>query len=122
MFSPVMPEVSLRIGRPDMFDVRYSYGFNTPGTFPLLGNEFSIGSGLGSISDYSVRLGAVISVINEPIGFFSFDGLVTSHFGISMKYYFGGVYLYDPNMPSESIHKSNNQLMFGLNYRFGFEK
>jgi len=39
-----------------------------------------------------------------------------------MKYYFVGVYLYDPNMPSESIHKSNNQLMFGLNYRFGFEK
>src|ERR1035437_5854912 len=56
-FSPVMPEVSLRLGRRDILDLKYSYGFNFPSTFPMLLHEISIGSGFGKKNDFTIRYG-----------------------------------------------------------------
>jgi len=46
-FSPVMPEGALRLGRKDIIDATYSFGYDSYAAFPVLISEFSLGSGFG---------------------------------------------------------------------------
>jgi prolipoprotein diacylglyceryltransferase len=117
-FSPVLPEVYLRVGRRDILDLKYTYGFNNPTPFPLLMSEFSVGSGFGNKSEVSLRFGEAFSD-NHSFSFISFEGLVDKKLGLNIKYNFGGdQYLSTTN---QNINTSGS-LLFGLNYRFGFEK
>ena len=120
-FSPVMPEGSLRLGRRDILDMRYAYGFNFPATFPLLVNEFSIGSGFGFKTDFSIRYGFIISQVNPSNQFFSAEGLVSKKIGLTLKYSFGHSDFSNINGASMG-NESAERILFGLNYRFGFTK
>jgi prolipoprotein diacylglyceryltransferase len=111
----ILPEFTVRVGRRDILDLKYNYGFNTPTMFPVLMNEFSVGTGFGNKTDYSLRYGVAISN-NDFFKFISAEGLVDKRIGLYVKYNFGGTGFY-----SETV-KSPGRILFGLNYRFGFEK
>ncbi|MGD0754445.1 MAG: prolipoprotein diacylglyceryl transferase family protein [Bacteroidales bacterium] len=120
-FSPIMPEGSLRLGRRDILDLKYAYGFNFPATFPLLINEFSVGSGFGNKSDFSFRYGLMVSKYNPFNQFFSAEGLVNKQIGLTLKYSFGHSDFNYINGSSMG-YKSSQRIIFGVNYRFGFTK
>lgn len=111
----VMPEFSARVGRRDIVDLKYTYGFNFPATFPVLINELSIGSGFGNKSDFSIRYGIAASK-SDSFSFLSAEGLVNKQFGLTFKYSFRSMQY------SGISDKSSGRILFGLNYRFGAEK
>jgi prolipoprotein diacylglyceryltransferase len=116
-FSPVMPEASLRLGRRDILDLKYNFGFNFPAEFPSLINELSLGSGFGNKTNFSLRSG--IEVSNNENFFISAEGVVSKQIGVAIRYSYGRADLYDY---STSIMDSKHfqRILFGLNYRFGF--
>jgi len=83
--------------------------------FPVLINEFSLGSGFGNKTDYSFRFGMAVSK-NDEYKFISTEGLVAKKVGLNVKYNFGGTGYYNEYI------KSPGRILFGFNYRFGFEK
>ena len=118
---PIMPEGFVRLGRRDIIDIKYAYGFNSPATFPLLTSELSLGSGFGNKTGFSVRYGLLISQYNSFNQFFSAEGLVSKKIGLSLKYSFGPVEYYNlSNTPID--YKTTGRILFGVNYRFGFTK
>jgi len=120
-FSPVMPEVSLRLGRRDILDLKYSYGFNFPSTFPMLLNEISIGSGLGNKNDFTVRYGFGFSKSSDlkSCSFISTEAVISKDIGFTFKYNFGSTFY--SNL-EEFPFTSKGRILIGLNYRFGFTK
>lgn len=56
-----MPEVMVRVGRKDIADIQYSFGFNFPASVPVLLHELSIGPGFGFRTGYGTRSGTAIS-------------------------------------------------------------
>jgi prolipoprotein diacylglyceryltransferase len=120
-FFPIMPEASIRLGRRDILDLKYAYGFNFPATFPLLVNEFSLGSGFGNKTDFSIRYGLMVSKYNPFNQFFSAEGLVSKQIGLTLKYSFGHTEFNYINGTSMG-HNSAERILFGVNYRFGFTK
>jgi hypothetical protein len=113
-----MPEVYLRVGRRDIVDLKYTYGFGFPTSLPVLLHEFSLGSGFGNKTDFSLRFGAAVSEYNT-FTFFSAEGPVTKNVGVTFKYNFGnGV---DYSGTNEAVNRVG-RILFGVNYRFGFEK
>lgn len=116
IFSPVMPAASFRLGRPDIINVKYTYGFNFPAPFPVLTHELSIGTGFGKKTDYSLRYGILIPFYEQPNAkFFSFEGRLNKQIGLNLKYTFVG-------HGAGPVDKSYKNLLFGANYRFGFNK
>jgi phosphatidylglycerol:prolipoprotein diacylglycerol transferase len=121
-FSPVMPEINFRVGRRDILDVTYSYGFNNYTAFPVLASEISLGSGFGQKTDLSLRLGTLISEINSNT-FISGEWVIEKKLGINFKYHFGTYSEYNPYWYYPvSQSRSPGILIIGASYRFGFEK
>jgi prolipoprotein diacylglyceryltransferase len=112
-FSPVMPQVSARVGRTDILDLKYEYGFNFPSPFPVLVNELSLGSGFGIKSGFNFRAG--IGHSNAPFYFLSAEGLVSKQVGLSFRYNSENASLMD-------ISDHVSWFVIGANYRFGFNK
>ncbi len=121
--SPVMPAVLLRVGRADILNFQYNYGFNYPASIPVLLHEFSIGAGFGFKDGYDLRFGAAVSE-NYSATFISAEALVAKNFGLALKYNFGGedFYYYTSDNPDYKYIDRKGRILFGLNYRFGFEK
>jgi hypothetical protein len=118
-FSPIMPEVYLRVGRRDILDLKYTYGFNFPTSLPVLVHEFSIGSGFSYKTDFSLRLGRTF-INNNSYTFITAEGLLDKQLGLTFKYNFGGEDFYSHDS-YENI-KRKGRILFGVNYRFGFQK
>jgi prolipoprotein diacylglyceryltransferase len=118
-YFPVLPELYLRVGRRDIMDLKYTYGFNFPTALPVLMHEFSIGTGLGFKTDYSLRFGQSVSQYGS-ITFISAEGLVDKRIGLTFKYNFGLEEF--PTMPNPGTEKAKGRILFGANYRFGFKK
>jgi Prolipoprotein diacylglyceryltransferase len=119
-FSPIMPEASLRLGRHDILDLRYDFGFNFPTTFPLLAHGLSIGSGFGNKTNFDVRYGLELSNKNGFLQqFFSAEGLLSRQIGIRLKYSFGHASFYSYSS-TLAEYKDFQRIQLGLNYRFGF--
>jgi phosphatidylglycerol:prolipoprotein diacylglycerol transferase len=114
-FFVVLPEFSMRVGRQDILDLKYSYGFNSPSMFPVVMSELSLGSGFGNKTNYSLRYGVAFSD-NNSNQFISAEGLVDKKVGLMMKYNFESKSNYGP---SPDLH---GRIQVGFNYRFGFEK
>jgi hypothetical protein len=119
-FSPIMPELLFRIGRRDKVDVQYTYGFNLPTLYPVPMHELSIGSGFGFKTDYNLRFGAAVSEDYATI-FISGEALIGKKIGLTLKYNFAGSDFYSSTNYSEYIDRKG-RILFGANYRFGFEK
>jgi len=60
-FSPILPEVQIRIGPKEVFNLQYNYGFNYPASLPVLPHELSIGTGFGLKDGYDLRLGIAVA-------------------------------------------------------------
>lgn len=118
-FSPVMPEVLVRVGRRDWVDLQYNYGFNYPSSFPVNLHEFSIGSGFGFETNYHISAGLGYSH-DYAFPFISAEALLNKSIGLSLRYYLPGGDFYSYNTNTTLPRKS--RLSFNLNYRFGFEK
>ena len=118
-FSPVLPEVLFRVGRRDILDLQYRYGFNLPVSLPVLLHEFSLGTGFGFKTDYSLRFGAAVSE-NYSTTFISAEALLGKKIGLSFKYNFGGYDFYYSDNYYEFIERKG-RIQFGANYRFGFK-
>jgi len=118
-FSPVLPEVLIRVGRRDWIDLQYNYGFNYPSSFPVNLHELSIGSGFSQATNYHLSAGLGITN-NYSFPFISGEALLNRSIGISAKYYFPGTdfYMYETG----TTLPRKGRLSFSLNYRFGFEK
>ncbi len=122
-FSPVLPELMLRLGRKDIIDVMYSYGMHSYSTFPVLSHELSVGTGLGNKTDMSFRFGGIFSEMTTT-PFISGEWVIKKKIGMNLKYQFGttsnyygqGVYYGTTQAKSKGI------ITFGAGYRFGFEK
>lgn len=114
-FFVILPEFMMRLGRQDILDLKYSYGFNSPTMFPVVMNELSLGSGFGNKTNYSFRYGVAFSD-NNSNQFISAEGLVDKKVGLIVKYNFGNSSNYGP---SPDLH---GRIQLGFNYRFGFEK
>ncbi len=112
-FSPVMPEVSARLGRSDILDLKYNYGFNFPSPFPVLVSEISLGSGFGSTAGFNLRGGAGLGSATNY--FISVEGLVTKEIGLNFRY---------NSINTDFVGNSGhaNWFVIGANYRFGFNK
>jgi prolipoprotein diacylglyceryltransferase len=119
-FSPLMPGLMLRIGRKDIIDVQYSYGFDLPAPIPVMLHQVSIGTGLGYKTDYSLRLGAALSE-NYATIFLSAEALLCKNLGLTFKYNFGGDDFYFA-YPSTDFVDRKGRIQFGANYRFGYKK
>jgi prolipoprotein diacylglyceryltransferase len=119
-FSPVLPEVMLRVGRRDILDFQYSYGFDLPAPLPVLLQEISIGTGFGFRTDYNLRFGAAFSE-NYSTTFISAEALIGKKIGLTFKYNFAGEDFYFSNNYSDFIER-RGRFQFGANYRFGFKK
>jgi phosphatidylglycerol:prolipoprotein diacylglycerol transferase len=117
-WSPIMPDVYLRFGRPDILDLKYTYGFNFPTSFPVLIHEISIGSGFGYKSEFNLSLGKAFSH-DYSYPFIYAGGLLGKQVGLTFKYNFGGEDFYFTNFSESS--KRKGRIQFGLNYRFGFQ-
>jgi phosphatidylglycerol:prolipoprotein diacylglycerol transferase len=110
--SPVTPEFYLRLGRPHILDIKYTYGFNFPSPFPSQTATFSLGTGFGLRENYRFRYG----IMQSPNAkFFSAEGLLNKNLGLSATYIYDTEGYYDKDAGSES------RLVFGLNYRFNFK-
>lgn len=118
-YSPILPEVLMRLGRRDIFDLQYNYGFNYPSPFPVKLHEFSIGSGFGFESNYHLSAGLGVAY-DYTFPFFSAEALLNKSIGLSVRYYFPGedFYQYDTG----TTMQRKGRLSFNLSYRFGFEK
>jgi hypothetical protein len=119
-FSPILPEVLLRVGRRDIFDLQYKYGFYLPACIPVLLHELSIGSGFGYKTDYNLRVGTAVSE-NYATTFISAEALLNKNFGLTLKYNFRGDDFYFSNNYTESVER-HGRILFGANYRFGFTR
>jgi prolipoprotein diacylglyceryltransferase len=119
-FSPVLPEVLLRVGRKDILDLQYSYGFNLPTSIPVLLQEISIGTGFGFRTDYNLRFGAAFSQ-NYSTKFISAEALLGKKVGLTFKYNFAGEDFYFSHNYNNVIER-RGRFQFGANYRFGFKK
>jgi len=103
------PEFYFRVGRRDIVDVDYNYGFLFPSPYPSLYQRISIGTGLGHKSDYSLRYGVFLPIESR---FLSAEGLINKNIGVNMMYIF----------KESAIYQNENQkgkFVLGLNYRFG---
>lgn len=109
-FSPVMPEVLVRVGRSDIIDLRYNFGFNSYATYPILISELSIGTGFGQRTDFGLRGGVRISEMNLSY-FLSGEFTINKKVGVTFKYDFGNTE-YDTNSDSWG------NLVIGTNFRF----
>lgn len=118
-FSPILPEVLVRVGRRDIVDIQYNYGFNYPSSFPVNLHELSIGSGFGFETNYHLNAGLGVSH-DYAFPFISAEALLNKSIGLSAKYYFPGADFYSYETGATLPRKS--RLSFNLNYRFGFEK
>jgi len=118
-FSPVMPEVLVRVGRRDIFDLQYNYGFNYPSSFPVNMHELSMGSGFGIETNYHLNAGIGMTN-NFSAPFISAEALLNKNIGLSVKFYFPGEDFYQYDTGTTMPRKG--RLSFNLNYRFGFEK
>jgi prolipoprotein diacylglyceryltransferase len=112
-FSIVMPQVSARVGRTDILDFKYEYGFNFPSPFPVLVNELSLGSGFGIKSGLSFRAGMGLST--SPFYFLSAEGLVSKQVGLFFRFN-------SENADMIGISDNVRWVTVGANYRFGFNK
>ncbi len=118
-FSPILPEAYFRVGRRDILDLKYTYGFNFPTSIPLLLHEVSIGSGFGNKTEFNLRVGTALSD-NDTYAFISAEGLVNKKIGLTFKYNFGnGAFYYTSN---NEVENRMGRILFGANYRFGFKK
>jgi hypothetical protein len=112
--SWIMPEVYFRLGRRDILDIQYNYGFNFPSPYPALTKDLSIGSGFGQKSDYSLRYGISLPLESK---FISAEALITKQFGMRLMYIYGGS---DEYFSGEN-KKASARVVIGMNYRFGFK-
>jgi phosphatidylglycerol:prolipoprotein diacylglycerol transferase len=117
-YSPILPEAYLRVGRRDILDLKYTYGFNFPTSLPLLFQDVSLGSGFGNKTEYSLRVGAAISKYYSYT-FISAEGLVGKKIGLTFRYNFGNGNFYSGN--NQVVYRPG-RILFGANYRFGFKK
>ena len=115
-FSPILPEGYFRIGRSDILDLRYNFGFNSPSSLPVLVNELSIGTGLGYRDSFNLRYG--IGVGYNYINFITAEALISRQFGIKLRYNFGKTDIF----PTTYNQYNFSWLSLGVNYRFGFKK
>jgi len=111
--SPVLPEFYFRVGPRHILDIKYAYGFNFPSPFPAQTQEFSIGSGFSLKEDYSLRYGFLMA---PSAKFVSAEGLINDQFGFKFSY------IFDTEGIGGGEVDSSTRLVFGLNYRFDFEK
>jgi prolipoprotein diacylglyceryltransferase len=118
-YSPIMPEAYFRVGRRDILDLKYTYGFNFPTSFPVLLHEISIGSGFGHETEYSLRFGIDVSK-NEGFTFLSGEGLINKKIGLTLKYNFGNGDFFDSSL--NEVETRKGRILFGANWRFGFKK
>ena len=118
-FSPIMPDLYLRVGRRDIVDLQYTFGSGFPTIFPVLMHEVSIGSGFGFKTDYNFRLGQALSG-NDGFAFISAEALIGKQFGLTFKYNFGGEEFY--NSSNYEVIDRKGRFMAGMNYRFGFRE
>jgi prolipoprotein diacylglyceryltransferase len=115
-FFPIMPELSLRVGRQDILDLRYNYGFTSPTAYPVITHEISIGSGFGIKPDFSFRFGAGINSYGTQ-QFLSLEGLVHKQLGLNLRYNFSSsLYMYE-----NDTYYYSKWLQLGVDYRFGFK-
>jgi prolipoprotein diacylglyceryltransferase len=112
--SPVMPGVSVRLGRRDILDAKYNYGLGFPTSVPVLEHEVSVGSGFGLKPDYSLRYGIGFSH-NGGHTFVSAEGLVHKQWGLRLKYNFASPVYF------ETSNYYGAWFELGANYRFGFK-
>ncbi|HVN58127.1 MAG TPA: prolipoprotein diacylglyceryl transferase family protein [Bacteroidales bacterium] len=117
-WSPILPEVYLRLGESSVFDVRYIYGYKFPSTLPMLNSEISFGTGFGNKTNLTLRYGLDFSSI-ETNSFLYGEALVSKQVGFMFKYSFGNSKIYNTNT-SGYFENSIQRFVFGLNYRFGF--
>ncbi len=110
----VLPEFYIRVGRRDILDIDYNYGFLFPSPYPTLNQRLSIGTGFGQKSDYSLRYGYF-----NPLGskFISAEGLINKNIGFKMMY----IFKEDVNSYEFPDSKVKGKVVVGLNYRFGKE-
>lgn len=109
--ATILPEFYLRVGRRDILDIKYAYGFSFPSPFPSQTQEFSIGSGFSLKEDYSLRYGFLQA---PDAQFVSAEGLFNEKLGFKFSYIFNTEGFYGEK-------NSDTRLIFGLNYRFDFE-
>jgi prolipoprotein diacylglyceryltransferase len=116
---PIMPYGSFRVGRQDILDLRYNYGFRFPTSYPVLVNEISLGSGFSLKPDVSFRYGIGVEYWDTH-QFVSAEGVVSKKLGLQLRYNFGNtIYLF--NSPNYNTPHRGSWLELGANYRFGFE-
>jgi hypothetical protein len=66
-------------------------------------------------------LGGAISN-NDSFIFVSAEGLLSKQFGLTFKYNFAGEDFYHYSTDYSEIIDRKGRILFGLNYRFGFQK
>jgi len=111
--SPILPEFYFRVGPRNILDIKYAYGFNFPSPFPAQTQELSIGSGFSLKEDYSLRYGYLWG---PNAKFISAEGLFNEKLGFKFSY------IFDTEGIGAGEIDSSTRLVFGLNYRFDFEK
>ena len=108
----ISPEFYLRLGRRDILDVDYKYGFLFPSSYPTAYSSYSIGSGFGKKKDYSFRFGKIYPIESS---FISAEGIINKQFGLNFTYIFKEKNsLIDPNLGQDTSSK----FLFGIQYRF----
>ena len=107
----VLPEFYIRVGRRDILDIDYNYGFLFPSPYPTLNQRFSIGTGFGQKSDYSLRYGIFMPLESK---FISAEGLINKNIGLKMMYIFK-----EPQDYYDIDENAKGKFVVGLNYRFG---
>ena len=108
----VLPEFYIRVGRRDILDIDYNYGFMFPSPYPTLNQRFSIGTGFGQKSDYSLRYGIFLPLESK---FISAEGLINKNIGLKMMY----IFKEDIDSYAFPGQKVKGKVVVGLNYRFG---
>jgi len=106
----ILPEFYLRVGRRDIVDIDYNYGFLFPSPYPSLNQRISIGSGFGNKTDYSLRYGRFLPLESS---FISAEGLISKKVGINL------MYIFNEELDFYEEQSSKGKFVFGLNYRFG---
>jgi phosphatidylglycerol:prolipoprotein diacylglycerol transferase len=106
------PALYLRMGIPEILDVRFKNSFGFPSPFPSYYGEWSIGSGFGKRLDYGVRYGEYFDFDTK---YLSVESRIGKRFGLDLRY------IFNERDDFQSFHKASPKLLINMNYRFGFK-
>ncbi|MBE0676052.1 MAG: hypothetical protein IH591_15460 [Bacteroidales bacterium] len=108
---PLIPGWYFRFGRRDLLDLKYEYGMWFPAQVPVLSHEISLGSGLGSLDVFNLRVGFVLDKFGFSNKFISINGLAGDKLALGLRYNFG----------KSTYGTAYDWFSLNAGYRFGYK-